>query len=941
MKGVGDMASISSVSSSSSIYGSRNVISGLASGLDTEGMIENAISAYKNKITSLSQKRTKTEWKQESYRSMIEKMSSFLTKYTSYRSSNNLMSTSFFDQAVKTVAKGSNADKVTATGRSSSDIRVDRVRQLASAATYKLSGTFLDKQTSDFNSGTVSAAAPGSMDLDKDMTISTFSGSMTLAYGGSNALSYLTINFDETKTYDNAQELADEINRQLEEQTVTIGSKSYTGKELTEELVRAEVKDGKITFADPKNNNVYISAASDSVKKQLLGGQDLSSIYGKQVKSLDASGVANMKETMSTLEYLSSKGGSLQITLDGVTKTVKMPTAKDIKADKDDKRTPAERDQAYLEALQKNIDEAFGKGKLTVSDKNGGEKGIQLQFTTGQKGSTFSVQSDKGETLGFGESNQITSYLNTSKTLGELLGEDGFKDLEALYELKVDSNGKVTKVPVTDTDGNQLYSFKVNGKEVGRFNENTTLSTVINTMNSNSDSGVKVGYSKLTNELTFTAKDTGAASEIQFEGLSSKLFGSPGTYDDKGDGTYTKGQDAILEVSINGTSLGEITRSSNSVELDGMTINLKGTFGYETDEDGNIKYDVSQSLDEKGNPLFSVDQGDGKSKQFSAEKLDDGRLAFLDEKSGKTVYGSMDEDGKLTFENQKGEEVYARVDAQGRLRFDAGSDQAMDVSAVTEKTAVPDDKAEAVTFETSSDADKIVDVVKEMVADYNAMVTEIKNAYSTLPLYRNQSKNQLYEPLTDEDKEGMSESTIEAWEEKAKTGILFGDNDLRSLYTRLTSAVSMTGENGAALRAAGITVNYSNGLSTLEFNETKFRDALNNDPDAVRDAFTASMESGAKSNGLMQALKQPLELYGKTEGGKGVLVSKAGSPLAPSTMYTNTIQQELDKIDKEIEKWEDKMSDQVDYYTSKFSQLEQLVAQMNSQSSYFAQLMGG
>ena len=86
------MASVSSVSSASSIYGSRNVISGLASGLDTEGMIENAISAYKNKITSLSQKRTKTEWKQESYRSMIDKMSSFLAKYTSYRSSNNLMS---------------------------------------------------------------------------------------------------------------------------------------------------------------------------------------------------------------------------------------------------------------------------------------------------------------------------------------------------------------------------------------------------------------------------------------------------------------------------------------------------------------------------------------------------------------------------------------------------------------------------------------------------------------------------------------------------------------------------------------------------------------------------------------------------------------------------------------------------------------------------------
>ena len=157
----------------------------------------------------------------------------------------------------------------------------------------------------------------------------------------------------------------------------------------------------------------------------------------------------------------------------------------------------------------------------------------------------------------------------------------------------------------------------------------------------------------------------------------------------------------------------------------------------------------------------------------------------------------------------------------------------------------------------------------------------------------------------------------------------------------MTSAISMTGENGAALRAAGITVNYSNGLSTLDFNEEKFRAALNNDPDKVRDAFVNSTESGAKSNGLMQALKQPLDMYGKTTGGKGILVDKAGSVLAPSTLYTNTIQKELDRIDTEIEKWQDKMTNQVDYYTSQFTRLEQLIQQMNSQSSYFSQLMGG
>ena len=96
-----------------------------------------------------------------------------------------------------------------------------------------------------------------------------------------------------------------------------------------------------------------------------------------------------------------------------------------------------------------------------------------------------------------------------------------------------------------------------------------------------------------------------------------------------------------------------------------------------------------------------------------------------------------------------------------------------------------------------------------------------------------------------------------------------------------------------------------------------------------------------KTAELMQALKTPLDLYGKTKGGKGILVEKAGSPLASSTLYSNTIQKQLDALDEQIQKWQDKMSDQIDRYTAKFSALEQLVSEMNSQSSYFAGLMGG
>ena len=97
------MASLSGVSSSntmSSLMNSANMISGLASGLDTEGMIENLVKSYQAKISQLNQKVTKTEWKQDAYRSIIQKTYNFSNKYTSYMSSTNLMSSSFFNNAI-------------------------------------------------------------------------------------------------------------------------------------------------------------------------------------------------------------------------------------------------------------------------------------------------------------------------------------------------------------------------------------------------------------------------------------------------------------------------------------------------------------------------------------------------------------------------------------------------------------------------------------------------------------------------------------------------------------------------------------------------------------------------------------------------------------------------------------------------------------------------
>ena len=834
------MASVSSVgSSSSSIYGTRNVISGLASGIDTETLIENAVSGYQLKISNLQQKRTKVEWQQEAYRSIIAKMSAFTDKYTSYMSATNLMSTAFFDSAVKVSTAGAYADKISASGRTNSDVQILGVKQLAKAAIYTVSGL-------TGGSGDLPSISGEQINLKEKQPLSNLSGSLTINYGGGRSY---TIDFGELDIYSSADELAKAIDEKLGEQTMTLSDGTMVDANTR---IGVRVNGESIEFYDKggAGNNVYISSASGDIKKTL------GLTPSESTKSLDLSGVELVNEDGTVGDYLSGK--ELTVTLDGVTKKIILPDYR-----KADGHTWT--NVEYLDELQKRLDDSFGAGKITV-DRNSvsGRDAFSLKLTT-QKGSTMAVSGNAAEAIGLGSG--ASTYVDTSQTLGDILkdadwgkftltkaeGEVKKIDVEATedtpaYSYYVDSKGhKVAKsyddgqYYRVDDKGEFLYEFKVNDQVVGSFSKNTALESVLTAINGNADVGVTVNYSKTTNQFQFVAKESGAAGRVEMgDGLASALFGG---------GTEEKGQDAILSMSVNGQILEDITRSSNTFNVDGLSVNLKGTFNY-------AETDVT------------------------------------------------DESGKV-------------ITAAGTLVEDP----------------------EAVTFTSTSDADKVVDAIRSMVEDYNAMVTEIKNAYSTLPAQK--SSGAYYEPLTDKDMEGMSESAIAAYEEKAKQGLLFGDSDLSALYSRLLNAVSMTGSDGAALKAAGITTAYSNGLTTLTLDETTLRATLETDPDKVRDIFTKSTESGASTNGLMQALKTPLDLYGKTTGGKGILVEKAGSPLASSTLYSNTIQTQLDALDQQIQKWQDKMSDQIDRYTAKFSALEQLVSEMNSRSSYFAGLMSG
>ena len=92
----------------------------------------------------------------------------------------------------------------------------------------------------------------------------------------------------------------------------------------------------------------------------------------------------------------------------------------------------------------------------------------------------------------------------------------------------------------------------------------------------------------------------------------------------------------------------------------------------------------------------------------------------------------------------------------------------------------------------------------------------------------------------------------------------------------------------------------------------------------------------------MTSIQKVTDRFAATTGAvKGILIEKAGSQYSPTAALDNTMLNKMEDIDEEISKWQDKMADKVDYYTNKFTQLEMLIQQMNSQSSSLAGLMGG
>ena len=240
-------------------------------------------------------------------------------------------------------------------------------------------------------------------------------------------------------------------------------------------------------------------------------------------------------------------------------------------------------------------------------------------------------------------------------------------------------------------------------------------------------------------------------------------------------------------------------------------------------------------------------------------------------------------------------------------------------------------QGEEVTFESKANVDNILSSIKDMVNAYNEIVDMVNGFLTTKP-------NRDYQPLTDDQKEEMTDEQIEKWEKKAKEGILFGDDLLRELSSDLRF-VTM-GSLMSKLESIGISeVSDYTANGKLTIDENKLKNALETDPDKVAKIFTSTDKS---QPGLMTNMKKITDSYAKTLGSpKGSLIQRAGSESSALSLTDNEIYKELKDIDDLISQLQTRLKSEQDRYISQFTRLETVIAQMNSQSSYLSSMSGG
>ncbi|WP_449537800.1 flagellar hook-associated protein 2 [Ferdinandcohnia sp. Marseille-Q9671] len=237
-----------------------------------------------------------------------------------------------------------------------------------------------------------------------------------------------------------------------------------------------------------------------------------------------------------------------------------------------------------------------------------------------------------------------------------------------------------------------------------------------------------------------------------------------------------------------------------------------------------------------------------------------------------------------------------------------------------------------VSISVSQNTEDAFDKVVKFVEKYNEMIEKINGKLS-------ETRYRDYHPLSDEERDSMSDKQAEKWDEMAQSGLLRNDSILSSGLNQMRmdfySPISGAKEGFGQLAQIGIKTssNYLDRGKLLIDDPDKLRIKLQEDPNAVHQLFAADGTS-YEDKGIARRLRDSI---------KGTITNietKAGK-----TTWTNqqfTIGRNLTSIDSQIDRFEDRLTQIEDRYWRQFGAMESAILRANQQSAYLMQqFMGG
>lgn len=263
-----------------------------------------------------------------------------------------------------------------------------------------------------------------------------------------------------------------------------------------------------------------------------------------------------------------------------------------------------------------------------------------------------------------------------------------------------------------------------------------------------------------------------------------------------------------------------------------------------------------------------------------------------------------------------------------------GNDNVFEINGLTFTALSETKEGETVTITTQDDVDGIYDMVKNFFKEYNSIINEMDKLY-------NADSAKGYEPLTDDEKEAMSESEIEKYETKIKDALLRGDSNLSSISTTLKQVMS------SGIEVNGKTMYLSNfGINTLGYFEA---------PDNEKNAYHIDGDSDdSNTSGNADVLKSMIandpntvitffselskNLFGKMDN---MSKSVDGYRSYGSFYDDKKMKEDYTDYTTKIAELEKKLADYEDQWYAKFAAMETAMAKMQSSANAVTSLLGG